>query len=216
MEFDQEAIDELRSMRMICRGAVLSCLLTLFLIAVLCVSGIILAVKSRQDYPLDEAVRENAIRSFSSVAAWHNGFAMLILFPVLFLVAFSILFALYVGGFQTKCTKHPWAQTARAVGVLLVLLAGTVLGKVYFGTLQSSNHWLLPPAGGYPEGMAVAKGQVIGSGTFTTFIVFHAVIVPLVALILVGLMWPGFHEFTSEKEAEPRGKRLKLTHGQDV
>lgn len=191
-------------------GAAACCALIVLLIVIQAITGVILANGSRQLYPTDAAARQAAIDAFSTANAVHRIAGQLSLFPVLFLTAFSIIFSLHVGAFDAKHSKRPWVITIAAV-VLTVMLIGVISQGVGFANnLAERNFWLTPPPGGYPAGTAIAKEQVVGSASFTTFITIHGIILPLLSVLLIIFVWPSFHEFLSEDGFGSRSKWKKL------
>jgi hypothetical protein len=208
MEPDLTQAEEERLMRTICWGSAVCCVLTLLLIVAIGISGVVLAVKSRQSYPADDAGQVAAVRYFSTIATFHAGAGVGLLLLSFLLIVFSVLFVLHVVDFEPKHTTFRWAQVIKSVAVALLVIANTVIGKGYLAKMQSVYYWLVPPAGGFPEGTVVAKGQVVDLSTFTTFITFHAVFMTVVIVILVVLMWPPFYEFIKPRPAQ--GPQLKL------
>jgi hypothetical protein len=186
-------------------GAVCAALIILF-IAIQAVTGTILACESRTLYPMSDEIRQAATGSFASIQSIHKIFGELALFPMLFLVAFSIVFSLHVGAVKLNNTKRPWAVTIVS-GILAAILIAVISQGVSFGkNLVAKNFWLTPPAGGYPAGTSVAKEQVVSAANFTTFLTIHGIVLPLLAVILIIFVWPSFYEFVPRPRASARNK----------
>lgn len=215
MEIEEDNILETRFLRCVCLGGVASLGALVALVAALAITGSIIAVESRQAYPATEAAAEAAARTFSCWSAWHNALSILLLFPLLSLVAFSILFSLNIGGFDAKRTKRPWAQTVLAGTLGLCVIASLVLGNVYASRMALVNHWLLAPPGGYAPDTVVMEAPATSAGSFSTFVTFHSIILPMLAVMIIAFMWPPFCEFTKRPEADTQQKST-LTFKRDL
>jgi hypothetical protein len=216
MLINEPETGERHLMHNVCLGAIICSVLVLFLLALSACSGTLLALQSRQEYPADEAVRAYAVKTFAFMVTLHGGATTIMLFAAFLLVTLSVLFGLHVGDFQPKRTKHAWMQTIRAGALAAVLFANMVWGRMYGSSLVELNFWLTPPPGGFLEGATVAKGQVISAATFSTFLAFHAVLLPLVAIMLIILMWPAFYEFVPTPQTAAQNKWLNLSRPRGI
>jgi len=197
----------------VCWGGIACLVLLSAGIAAQGVSGALVACASRQDYPVDEGLRADALRSFASLSGFHSVIGHLMLIPALFIIACGILYSIHCPDFEAKCTKHPWAQTVRAVFLAAVVTVTVYWGSSYADDLQELKFWLSPPSGGYPAGTEVARGQVVSASTFSTFIVIHGILLPLVMILVMITMWPGFHEFVTNGGPDSRNKWANIADG---
>lgn len=210
MDTETDTTREARLLRCVSLGGAVTLGLTLGFMAGLAVTGSMLAVRVRQIYPASREAADAAAQSFSLLAGWHFALSTLLVLSALVLLAMSILFSMHVVFFDAKKTRRQWAQTVMASILTVCVLAAVVMGNAYSAGMMAANHWLLAPPGGYAPDVSVAKSATGGAGAFSTFVAFHAIIVPMLAVMVIALMLPPFCEFARRREDQKKVSKLKL------
>lgn len=201
--------EDRRTLRTCCKCAVICFVLILVCVAIQAATGATLAVWAQRAPAADIAANSRAMRSYALLGRIHRLVRQAMLVPAVGLLAPSALFSLTAGNFYTKHTRYAWMQIVKS-SLLIACVAGTCLGaRCFVVRLRTAGLWLLGESD-----LATSEPGIdmaaYGLSGFYAFVALHAVVLPVLAVIVVIIMWAPFWEFMRGQGPAARTKWLEL------